>query len=135
MTVRIHAKRYAKAIFELAMERGELERWQADLKEILKLKEDERLTLWLESPKISFSDKACFLKEELKGISPMALNLVYLLVSKGKFGMIEEIVKEYQRLVDEERGIERAEVVTAVPLTKEERVKVEEELSRLLVRR
>ncbi len=131
MTRRVKAKRYSKAIFEIARERNEPERWQSDLEEIAHLREDAAFISWLESPKVSFSDKTKFLSQRLGKINPLALNLAYLLVSKGKFEMIGEIKNEYQRLVDGYRGIERAELTTAVPLEAEEKAKLEKYLSTL----
>ena len=131
MTIRIETKRYSKAVFELALERDELEKWQSDLGKIAHLKEDAALISWLKSPKVGFDDKAKLLSQRLDKINRLALNLVYLLVSKGKFEMIGNIKSEYQRLVDSYRGIERAEVTTAVPLGAEDRLRLEKYLSTL----
>ena len=132
MAVRVAAKRYSKAVFELALERNQLERWQSDLEEIASIKEDAALLAWLRSPRVSFGDKARLLKQKLDKVSPLALNLVYLLVSKGKFELIDDIKDELRRLVDGHLGIQRAEVTTAAPLEPEDRLKLEKYLGELL---
>jgi len=37
---RVYARRYARAVFEIALEKKELDRWQTDLKQIAVLGED-----------------------------------------------------------------------------------------------
>jgi F0F1-type ATP synthase delta subunit len=80
---RVYAKRYSQAVFQIALETKELERWQADLQRIVGMVGDAAFVAWLESPKIRFNDKAQLLSERLKGVNPLALNLVRLLVTKG----------------------------------------------------
>jgi F-type H+-transporting ATPase subunit delta len=125
---RVYARRYARAVFEIALERKELDRWQADLKEVAALGEDAAFMALVENPKVGFEKKEKVLSELLGDINPLARNLVYLLVSRGRFSMVGEIAEEYQRLLDGYRGIEHAEVVTAVPLDDKERKRLEEHL-------
>jgi F-type H+-transporting ATPase subunit delta len=124
----VYAKRYAQAAFELALERKELDRWQSDLRKIASLAEDAALSAVLESPKFRFEKKAKLLSERLGKINPLALNLAYLLVSRGRLGVIGDIADEYQRRLDSHRGIERAEVTTAIPLDDEDKLKLEKRL-------
>lgn len=129
MARRAQAKRYAQAVFQIALEKGELDRWQSDLKRIAGLQQDDVLVRLLENPKLPFSDKVRLLSERLADINPLALNLVCLLVARGRLGLLGEIAEEYQRLLDSYRGIEPAEVITAVPLEDEDKRKLEEHLS------
>jgi len=125
---RVYARRYARAVFEIALERKELDRWRADLKKIAALGESADFMALVENPKIGFDKKEKVLSELLGDINPLARNLVYLLVSRGRFSMVGDIAEEYQRLLDGYRGIEHAEVVTAVPLDDKERKRLEEHL-------
>ena len=115
-------------MFEIALGRKELDRWQSDLRTIASLGEDDTLIAWLENPKFRFDDKVRLLSEQLGDVNPLALNLVYLLVARGRLGMIGGIADEYQRLLDSYRGIEQAEVITAVPLDDEDRLRLVERL-------
>ena len=132
MARRVYARRYARAVFEIALERKELDRWQSDLKQVAILGEDVALRGLVENPKIGFDKKEKVLSELLGDINPLARNLVYLLVSRGRFGMIGDITQEYRRLLDGYRGIEHAEVVTAVPLDDKEKKRLEEHLGRVV---
>jgi len=125
---RLYAKRYAQAVFEIALGRKELDRWQSDLRKIASLGEDAILIAWLENPKFRFDDKVRLLSEQLGDVNPLALNLVYLLAARGRLGMIGEVADGYQRLLDSYRGIEQAEVITAVPLDDEDKLRLGERL-------
>ncbi len=78
----------------------------------------------LESPRFHFDEKFKLLSERLGEINPLALNLAYLLVTRGRLGVIGDIAEEYQRRLDSHHGIERAEVTTAVPLDDEDKLKL-----------
>ena len=58
MAKRAYAKRYAQAIFAIALEKQELEQWQSDLGKLARLGEDEAIIMLLENPKLHFEDKA-----------------------------------------------------------------------------
>ena len=132
MAKRVYAKRYAQAVFNIALEKNDLDRWLSDLRKTASLAEDTTLIAWLESPRFHFDDKAKLLSEQLSGLNPTALNLIYLLVTRGRLNMISDIADEYQRLLDSYRGIERAEVTTAIPLDTEAKLRLEERLSSII---
>jgi F-type H+-transporting ATPase subunit delta len=135
MARRTYARRYSQAVFNIALERKELDRWQSDLRRIASLGEDATFIALLENPKIHFEDKARLLSEWLGDINPLALNLVYLLVARGRLGMVGDIADEYQRLLDSYRGIEQAEVTTAIELDDEDRQRLEERLGAVVGRK
>lgn len=128
MARRATAKRYAEAIFRLAGERREWDQWQKDLATLASLSQEAELVALLENPRIPFERKRQLLGQVAAGVEPLALNLASLLVAKGRLAMMGEIAAEYERLLDAQRGIERAQVVTAIPLEEAEK----EELSRRL---
>jgi F-type H+-transporting ATPase subunit delta len=113
---RFYARRYAQAVFNIAREKKELDRWQSDLNQVATLTSDATVMAFMENPKVPFEAKAKLLSGQLGGIEPLALNLVYLLVAKGRLGMLGDIAYEYHLLLDDYRGIERAEVTTAIAL-------------------
>jgi len=129
---RAYARRYAQAVFEIALETKELDKWQSDLRKIVSVVGDAALVAFLESPKVHFEDKARLLSERLKGINPLALNLTLLLVTKGRLSIIGEIADEYQRRLNSYRGIEPAEVITAIPLDDEDKLKLTEHLGAIV---
>ena len=132
MARRVYAKRYAQAVFSIAMERKELDRWQSDLRKIVSLVEDATIVAVLESPKFHFDDKAKLVSARLGDINPLALNLVYQLVTRGRLGIVSDITDEYQRLIDSYRGVEQAEVISAVSLDDEDKLRLGERLGAIL---
>ena len=128
MARKVYAKRYAQAVFEIARETEGLDRWQSDLEKIAKLGGDTALSAFWESPKFHFEEKAKLISEQLGDINPLALNLVYLLVARGRLGIIGDIAEEYHSLLNDYYGIEQAEVTTATPLDDEDKLKLAEQL-------
>jgi F-type H+-transporting ATPase subunit delta len=124
---KFNARRYARAVFEIALEKKELERWRYDLDKIVAAVGNEAFLAVLESPKIKFEDKSRLL-ERLGNIHPLVLNLVRLLIARGGVNMLPEIAAEYRRMLDEYHGIQTAAIVTAVPLDKRE----EDKLAKIL---
>jgi len=135
MAIGIAAKRHAQAVFQIALEENQLEGWRSDLREIASTLSDPNLRGLLENPKVPFSEKAELVKRCLSGIRGLALNLVYLLIVKRRLRMLEAIVSEYERLVDAHRGLEHAEVITAVELDEVTRKHIEERLAQLTGRK
>jgi F-type H+-transporting ATPase subunit delta len=132
MARKAYARRYAQAVFEIALEKNELERWQADLQKISGAIADGLFLAVMESPKIKLEDKAALLKALPGGISPLAVNLVSMLITRGGVAMVAEIAAEYQRMLDDYNGIMTAEVVTAVPIDDYEKERLAERLSTLV---
>ncbi len=132
MARRSYARRYSQAVFEIALEAKELDRWQSELRKIASVVEDAAVTTFLESPKIHFDDKTRLLSEQLSDINPLALNLLYLLLARGRLHIMGDIADDYQRLLDNYRGIEPAEVITAIPLADKEKQRLAEHLSAIV---
>ena len=116
MARKISVGRYAQAMFDLDLEKEQLDSWQSDMEKVARLGQEATIAAYLRNPKVHFEDKARLLAERLTDIDPLVLNLVYLLLTKGRLDMLADIADEYQRLCDSHRGIEQAEVTTAVPL-------------------
>jgi len=126
------ARRYAQAVFEIARDKGELDLWRSDLKRIAEAVSIPELLAVLESPKVNFQDKSKLVAQQLEGINPLALNLVYLLIARSRLGLAAQIAEEYGRLVDAHRGIKHVLVTTAIPLEAAEQENLIQALSKLV---
>jgi F-type H+-transporting ATPase subunit delta len=129
---RFYARRYAQAVFDIAREKKELDKWQTDLNKVAALSGDATVMALLEDPRVPFEAKAKILSGQLSDIEPLALNLVYLLIARGRLGMLGDIAYEYQLLLDGYRSIERAEVTTAVALDAQDIAELEERLGEMV---
>jgi F-type H+-transporting ATPase subunit delta len=125
------AKRYARAAFEIARDRGTLDEWAADLALLATVMADARASAFLSDTRAALSERHRFLENTLEGVDPLVLNLAKLLVAKGRVAIAPQVVEAYENLVDEHRGVSHAEVLTAVPLSDDEKRAVEERLSEL----
>ncbi len=132
MAGKVNAQRYSQAVFQFAEEKGELDKWQSDLNEITRLSEDVNVAAALKNYKLSSEAKAKLMSELLGDINPLAMNLIRLLLARDSLTMIGRISDEYNHLLDIQRGIERGEVITAVPLSDEDKSKLEERLSDIM---
>ena len=115
------ARRYAQAVFEIALESDDLELWLDDLTQLADSITNEELRQTLSAPRISMSQKETLIRESLgSSVGPLALNLMALLSSRGLVEMLPGIADRYQEMLDIHQGVERAEVVSAVSLTGEQ---------------
>ena len=126
------AKRHAQAVFQIALERNEIDKWRSELKTIGDALSDPSLLAILESPKIHLKDKLELVKRCFPGLSPLAINFAYLLVTRQRARLARDIAVHYERLADAHKGIEHAEVITAIPLSEKEREKVANRLSSVI---
>jgi len=121
MAKAVSARRHAQAVFEIALEKGELEKWQADLEVIAVALKDPQLAELLENPKLRFSEKEKMLQNILGGVGPLALNLAKMMVAKNRLGIMDGLLSEFNNMVNAHFGKETAEVITAIPLSDDEK--------------
>lgn len=117
----VAAKRYAEAVLQLAKEQGRLDEWAQQLDIIAQVLGHPEVAASLDSARIPVAEKLALVERTLSDLEPMALNLAKLLVAKGRAHLAPEIAEAYRELADEEKGIVHAHVITAVPLTEEEK--------------
>ncbi|EJW18467.1 F0F1 ATP synthase subunit delta [Paenibacillus alvei] len=128
------AKRYAKALFELAQERQLVSETEQQLKETAELvKANHELYLILTSPNIGHAEKSAVLGKVLDGhVSDILLNMVQLLIERGRIDALREIADSYVRIAGEALGILDATVTSAYPLDESEKEAVAAEFGQKL---
>ena len=131
MAKKANPRRYATAVFEIAQEKNDYDKWQSDLQHMAAAAADASFLDVLESPRLALDQKTRFLKQTLPGLSPLAVNLVLLLVSRDIVSIIPQIAAQYIDLMNEYHGIAAADVVTAVPLDNADKEKIRTQLSAL----
>jgi F-type H+-transporting ATPase subunit delta len=129
------AKRYARAVFDVAREQGQLDDWAerlAVIREVLSQPEVRRV---LANPTIAArrrGEAAAAVLGDRAG--PEGVNLAKLLVVSDRLDEIDAIIDEYTRLADEASGRVRATAVTAIPLPRADADKLGKDLSQRLGR-
>ena len=125
----VSGRRHAQAVFEIALENNELDRWQADLETMANVLGNPEIAALLEYPKLDASKKRDILQNILPGITPTAMNLAYFLVAKNRLRILPDLLAEFGRLLNAHYGREEAEVVTAVPISDEEKERITKDLA------
>ena len=123
------AKRYAQAVFQIALDSNEVERWRSELETIAATLGDPQLAAILEDPKVHLDDKIQLISKCLPGLNQLALNLAYLIVARQVLGILDRIVAEYNRMAEGHEGLEHARVVTAVALDDTDKERLAEHLA------
>lgn len=121
------AKRYAKALFELAHERGQLDTVQEQIELVAKtLAEHVSLAEVLNHPQIKADrKKETLLRVFGAHLSEMSRHFLQLLIDKGRQDILPDIVEEYVELANERRGVAVGTARTAIALTDAERLRLE----------
>ena len=108
------ARRYATAIFQLASEGGVVERVRTDLHGfVAALAADDAVRRFFVAPIVDRDEKAELIAQSFSGLSEIALHAILLLIRKHREGLVEEIVRQYDRLEREGRGAQALRVTTA----------------------
>jgi F-type H+-transporting ATPase subunit delta len=126
------AKRYARAVFELAGQEGQVEEWGRRLAAIRETLSRPEVEAVLTNPTIATEQRMALVSEAPHVFDPEATNLAKLLIESNRVRDVGAIEDEFQRLADDSAGRVRATVTTAVELTPKDRDRVEVELSKRL---
>lgn len=125
------ARRYADAIFELALKQNTLNRTLEDVKEIARLFAMRKLAYLLREPKIPAKRKEAALRQALEArVLPTSLNLVLLIVQRELVDFMQNIASELEQLVLSHRNEAIAEVTTAAPMDEAQSTLVKQALER-----
>tara|TARA_R110002073_G_scaffold56835_14_gene144518 strand:- start:49 stop:585 length:537 start_codon:yes stop_codon:yes gene_type:complete len=119
------AIRYAKAILSLASDKNIAEVISNDMKLITKtIANNKDLNNMLQSPVIKSSNKKAVLLDVFKGSNAMTTNIIDTLITNRRLALLNDVATSYNRLYDELKGVQIAQVTTAIPLTDDLKVKV-----------
>ena len=129
----VSARRYAQAIYQLAVEKDHLENWTEDLSVLAASISDELFVSFADSPKVETDQKTAVIKEAFAGsISDLAMNLVCLLAARGSVSSLPAIADSFQELVDGEKGLVRAEITSAIRLSDDQQTSITTALSNIV---
>ncbi|MEW5322145.1 F0F1 ATP synthase subunit delta [Geobacillus thermoleovorans] len=121
MNQEVIAKRYASALFQIALEQGQLDRIEEDVRAVRQaLAENGEFLSLLSYPKLSLDQKKALIREAFAGVSTPVQNTLLLLLERHRFGLVPELAEQFLALVDDARGIAKASAYSARPLTDEE---------------
>jgi len=132
------AERYARAMFELGLESGQLAMLTDQLRTLSTTYRDSpELRQVLSDPRVT-EDQAHNLIEALArrlALSPLVKNAMLVLVQRRRVSALPAIVRRLVSLTDERTGVLRASVTSAAPIAELQAQKLTEELERLTGKR
>jgi F-type H+-transporting ATPase subunit delta len=113
------ANRYGRALFELAVEAGNLEGFVREITQFAATyASSAELKSVLENPMIEAEKRNVILTDiaDRVGLSPLGLNSVRQLAARHRLPALPEIASKLSALADQHAGLLRATVTTAVPM-------------------
>jgi len=113
------ARRYAKALYDLADENGVAEKIGKDLASLAEAwKGSEELVALFQNPKFSVDDKRGVIKAlaQRSGCHAITVNAAQLLSDRRRLSHLPEIAASYALISEQRSGRIRAEIVTATRL-------------------
>jgi F-type H+-transporting ATPase subunit delta len=123
------ARRYAGAMFDLALRQNSLERTLDDVQNLGRLFSKHTLAYLLREPKLPLARKEKALRETLGNrVLPTSLNLALLVIQRGLVELMPAIARELQQLVFDYNNQAIAEVTTAAPLDAQQQAQVKSAL-------
>jgi F-type H+-transporting ATPase subunit delta len=126
------ARRYARAVFELALEHDAVDQWSNDLDLMAEAMGDEDFFGLLEAPQVPDRVKYQGIDTVMIGSSQLGRNLASVLVDHRSVRFAGAIREEFRALADAHNGVARAEVVTAVAMEDSERERVSQLLGEMV---
>ena len=111
------AIRYAKAILEIADSKKVAVEVNNDMTLIAStIKNNQELSTFIQSPTVKVEVKESALLEVFANANAVTKSLFHLLFINKRFGILEAIALEYNKLYDMVNGVEVAQVTTAIQM-------------------
>jgi len=120
---------YAKAVFDLATESGTQDDWSATLEFLALISQDEDFINTVNTPQVSAEQVEGLLLDVLgKKIPAGGDNFIKLLTQNARTDVLADIQQQFTALLAESRQSIEAEVVTARPLSADQKTKLTDAL-------
>lgn len=128
------ARRYAKALVDVAAASNELEAVRQELSSFADLlREHRELPQFLTNPSVLRRDTLRILDEVLSRLAlrPLTRSFLRILLEAGRLPALESVLRAYEALVDERLGRVKAVVTTAAPLEAEAQERIQQTLQQM----
>jgi F-type H+-transporting ATPase subunit delta len=126
------ARRYARALFELAVEMSVLDQIDHEIRFLSDLiAQNDELKYLLNHPNIDAAAKKEVLGNILDNhVSDMSKRFFFLLIDRRRQNMLAMIEREFIRLANETRHLVEAKIVSAVPLSLDQEQKIKQVIAK-----
>jgi F-type H+-transporting ATPase subunit delta len=126
------AARYARALFDGAVESGDEDNVLTDLQSVRSVieKVPELIPFW-SNPAVPVAEKLDVVSKQFTKLEPLVVNLLRLMIENDRAGAILATIDRYEELSNARAKVTTAEVVTAVELNKKLQTKLQKQLESL----
>ncbi len=115
------ARRYAEAAFEVAQRDGTVEAWRSELDAAGEIAADDQVGRMLGNPAVALETRTEMAESIFgKTVSKPVLNLIGLMLRRGRIEQLPRVAAEYRRLDNARQGITLATATSAAPLSPDE---------------
>jgi len=127
------ARRYAKALLDLARQQGEQEIIGIEFSKVVEVLTEPTLAKVLALPNLPLTTRRTIVEQLVATVSlqPLLSNFLRVLAENDRLSTIADIESAYQRLLEHVMGRVRVKVRSAAPLSEEELNALVEAFSRL----
>jgi F-type H+-transporting ATPase subunit delta len=130
MIIQEVARKYAQALFDSAKSKSIIDNAEEQLAGLLEImKSDRTLMDFLTSPQATDESKEELVRSVFsERMERLVVEFLIVLLEKNRINFLGEIIDDFVRLAEAEKGIGRITVYTAVTLLDDERLKLKESL-------
>ena len=115
------ARRYAEAAFEVAQRDGTVETWRSELDAAGEIAADDQVGRMLGNPAVALETRTEMAESIFgKTVSKPVLNLIGLMLRRGRIEQLPRVAAEFRRLDNARQGITLATATSAAPLSPDE---------------
>ncbi len=115
------ARRYAEAAYEVAVRDDTVDAWRSELDIAGAVVADDEVARVLANPAIALESRDAMIDSAVGPIvSGPVLNLIKLMLRRGRIEQLSRVASEFRRLDNAAKGIVPASATSAAPLSKDE---------------
>ena len=114
------AKRYAQGLLDFTQESGNTESVFNEMKDIVKIMSQSKdLNQFFSTPIIDARKKEAIALEIFKDFSPVAKNIIRLIIKQGREAQLKNIAQEFINKVEDIKGTQRISLTSASKLSEQ----------------
>lgn len=130
------ARPYAGAVFDLAREEGDLQKWATTLHVLDLVVSDSNMQAVINDPRMDHKQLADIITDICgKYLDEEGKNFVTILIDAGRLSVVPQIRKLYEEKKADSEGIAGVEVISAFPLEKDQQEKIKQVMAKRLDRK
>jgi len=124
------AKRYAHALFNVALKKGTVDIISSEIYQLKSFYDkDKRFIGFLAAPQVLTEHKIAMVKTLFTTrLSPSLVSFLLLLIEKNRVDHLGEIAREFEKMVEDHKGLIKARVTTAVHIEEDYKNRLRDKL-------